>query len=261
MLSRSILALAKTRRATHRNCTEKDQQLGSPLHARHSTEQEVHGGFADPAALCAVSVESLPVGASRPRDHLKPPTATVLLIAMLLVASACSTGQQELRTTRRATSSTTQAPPPAASEIDNTVSVTIALADSFDVLAGGKCAGRSNNSGISDGARVQLRGDTVGGSTWATATARVERRPVILRGKEVPDADDGLYCVVEAVFAPSRPDPQSSYSLKFVGGDWWQHIVHVGTAPYGQLDRPGYGRTQITVQLCESPLDPPEKDC
>jgi hypothetical protein len=49
-------------------------------------------------------------------------------------------------------------PPPAISGIDNTVSLMMALADSFDVLPNGKCAGRSNNSGMSDGARVQLRG-------------------------------------------------------------------------------------------------------
>jgi hypothetical protein len=86
-------------------------------------------------------------------------------------------------------------PPPAVSGIDNTVSVTLGLADSFDVLSDGTCAGRDTNSGMSDGARVQLRGDTVGGSVWSTATARFERRPPgIYDGvKGRWRYDDGLY--------------------------------------------------------------------
>jgi hypothetical protein len=154
----------------------------------------------------------------------------------------------------------TTVPPPAVSGVDNTVSVEISLADSFDVLPGGRCAGRSSNSGMSDGAKVQLRGDTVGGSAWATATARFERHPFMYRGKEVPEADDGLYCNVKMVFAPSKPDPESRYSIKFVGGDWRSGVT-VGRAAYGQLDRPGYGSSRMTIQTCRSAADPPEKDC
>jgi hypothetical protein len=151
-------------------------------------------------------------------------------------------------------------PPPAVSGVDNTVSVTMALADSFDVLPNGKCAGRSVNSGVSDGARVQLRGDTDGGSVWSVATVRFERRPPLMHhGKPVTE-DDGLYCVAKAVFAPTRPDPKSSYAIRFVGGNW-HRFVQVGRAPYGQLDRPGYGSANITVMTCRSLLDPPEKDC
>jgi hypothetical protein len=152
-------------------------------------------------------------------------------------------------------------PPPSVSGVDDTVSVTITLSDSFDILPDGKCAGRSDNSGMSDGARVQLRGDTVGGSTWAIATARFERHPFMYRGKEVPEADDGLYCVLKVVFAPTRPDPKSVYSIKFVGGDWREHFVRVGRAPYGQLDRPGYGFASIGIQLCRSAADPPDTEC
>jgi hypothetical protein len=157
-------------------------------------------------------------------------------------------------------SDTMPVPPPAVSAIDNTVSVTMALADSFDVLPNDKCVGRSDNSGMSDGARVQLRGDTDGGSVWSVATAHFERVPQrMYHGKPQMD-DDGLYCVVTVVFAPTRPDPKSEYSIKFVGGDW-RDFVKVGRAPYGQLDRPGYGSESTTIVTCGSLLDPPDKDC
>lgn len=182
------------------------------------------------------------------------------IVAGVLLAAASSACHSPL-ISGTATSAAVPVPPPAVSGIDNTVSVTISLADSFDFLPHGKCAGRSSNSGMRDDARVQLRGDTVGGSTWATATAHAEFHPVIYRGKLVPEADDGHYCVLKAVFAPTTPDPESRYSIKFVGGDWRQGLVHVGRAPYGQRDRPGYGRAQVTIQTCRSPADPPDKDC
>jgi hypothetical protein len=115
----------------------------------------------------------------------------------------------------------TTVPPPAVSGVDNTVSVEISLADS---------------------------------------TTRFERHPFMYRGKEVPEADDGLYCNVKMVFAPSKPDPESRYSIKFVGG-YWRSGVTVGRAAYGQLDRPGYGSSRMTIQTCRSAADPPEKDC
>jgi hypothetical protein len=184
----------------------------------------------------------------------------------MLVVSGCSVGKSR-PIVDTATPNTMPVPPPAISSIDNTVTVKIALADSFDVLPNGKCAARSSNvgpksgnMGMSDGARVQLRGDTVGGSVWSVATAQVQRRPPQMsHGKPLVD-DDGLYCVVKVVFAPTRPDPSSSYSLKFEGGDWWSSIK-VGRAPYGQLDRPGYGSVSGTIMTCRSLLDPPEKDC
>jgi hypothetical protein len=81
------------------------------------------------------------------------------------------------------------------------------------------------------------------------------------RGKPIMD-DDYLYCVVEAVFTPTLPDPSGRYSYKFVGDDWrWG--VTVGRAPYGQWDRPGYGsgKANLGIQTCRSLLDPPDKDC
>jgi hypothetical protein len=194
------------------------------------------------------------------RKAFPRPQVRALLIAAGLLLAACSVGHPE--STGTATSATMPVPPPAASGTDNTVSVTMALADSFDVVPDGKCAGRSDNAGMSDGARVQLRGDTDGGNVWATATADFENK-----GPQIYDGvkghwlyDDGLYCIVKAVFAPTTPDPKSSYSIKFIGGDWLD-FVQVGRAPYGQLDRPGYGTAQITIQTCRSLLDPPDKDC
>jgi hypothetical protein len=50
---------------------------------------------------------------------------------------------------------------------------------------------------------------------WSVASAHVERRlALIVHGK--PLMDDGLYCVVKVVFAPTMPDPKGSYSIKFV---------------------------------------------
>src|SRR3712207_3802377 len=97
------------------------------------------------------------------------------IAAGLLLATACSAGHPRVDGPH-APSPSQPISPPAVTTIDNTVSVTIALADSFDVLPGGKCAGRSDNSGMRDGARAQLRGDTAGGSVWATATADFENR-------------------------------------------------------------------------------------
>jgi hypothetical protein len=155
-------------------------------------------------------------------------------------------------------------PPPAVSGVDSTVSVTMAVADSFDVLPDGKCAGRSDNSGIRDGARVQLRGDTVGGSVSSIAKVRFQNGPPIIyngvNGHGL--VDDGLYCIINAIFAPTRPDPDG-YSIKFVGGDW-----RSGVRPrnklwmYKTIDRqPGYGSFTETYQTCRSLTDPPNKDC
>lgn len=191
--------------------------------------------------------------------HRKRRTTIALITAACLLAPGCIPDHAPATTTTA--TDTVPMPPPAVSSIDNTVSVQIALADSFDVLPDGTCAGRSDNIGIRNGAQVQLRGDTVGGSTWATATTRFEQHPPrIYHGKPVID-DDGQYCIVKAVFAPTRPDPTSSYSVKFVGGSWVHNLVHVGRAPYGRLDRPGYGTANTGIQRCPSLLDPPTKDC
>jgi hypothetical protein len=86
------------------------------------------------------------------------------------------------------------APPPAVSGIDDTVWVKSALADTFNVLPGGKCFGRCNFRGMGDGARVLLRGSTTGWDVEATATAYVDRRaPIMSHGKPILD-DDYVYC-------------------------------------------------------------------
>ena len=158
----------------------------------------------------------------------------------------------------------TRVPPPAVSGIDDTITVTYALADSFDVLSDGTCAGRSSNSGMRDGARVQLRADTVGGSVWATATARFERQPPRIcsgvNGRWM--MDDGLYCVVKALFPATRVDPEWRYSIKFVGGDWRSHVqVRSQFWMYDFIEQPGYGSTSIGIQTCPNLADPPDRDC
>lgn len=182
------------------------------------------------------------------------PWVRALAAAGLLLASACSTGHPPL-TAGTATPAPTPPPPPAVSGINNTITVTFGLADSFDVLSDGTCAGRSSNSGMRDGARVQLRADTVGGTVWATATARFERRPP-------RPYDDGLYCVVKAVFPATRVDPEWRYSIKFVGGDWRSGVqVRSQFWMYDFIEQPGYGSTDIGYQTCEHLSDPPDKDC
>jgi hypothetical protein len=147
--------------------------------------------------------------------------------------------------------------------IDNAIAVTWELSDSFDILPGDKCAVRSVHSGMSDGARVQFVGETVGGSVSTTATTPFERRPPwteMYQGKPVL-IDDGLYCVVRAVFAPAIPDPTSNDKWKFVGGDWSSDL-NVGRAPFGKPERPGYGsgRAAISITTCRNLSDPPTKD-
>jgi hypothetical protein len=181
----------------------------------------------------------------------------------LLLASACSIGHTSL-TAGTAVPVATRVPPPARSGIDDTITVTYALADSFDVLPDGTCAGRSSNSGIRDGARVQLRGDTVGGSVWATATARfVHQPPRMYSGVNGPWlVDDGLYCVAKAVFPATRPDPGTRYSIKFVGGDWRGGVnVRSRFWMYDFIEQTGYGSTYTGSQLCPNLADPPDKDC
>lgn len=116
-----------------------------------------------------------------------------------------------------------------------------------------------------DGARVQLRGDTAGGSVWATATADFENRgPKSYNGVNGRwPVDDGLYCVVKAVFAPTNPDPNGSYSIKFVGGDWHSWVrVRSEFWMYEPLeDNPGYGSFVTTYQACKNLWDPPDRDC
>lgn len=144
---------------------------------------------------------------------------------------------------------------PAGPPVGDTVNVTLALADSLNVNADGTCSGGSDNAGITNGERVQLRGETDGGSVSSTATTRFERRDAI------PGVDDGLYCIVTMEFTPRYPDPKGAYLLKFVGGNWRWGLVHLGRAPFGQKDRPGYGTSRMTVQTCRSAADPPDKDC
>jgi hypothetical protein len=72
--------------------------------------------------------------------------------------------------------------------------------------------------------------------------------------------DDYRYCVIDAVFTPSMPDPDG-YSIKFAGAPREQPIGRPSRTPFGHPDRPGYGKVSMGKQTCPSPLDPPDKDC
>lgn len=133
------------------------------------------------------------------------------------------------------------------------------LADSFDILPDGTCAGRGDNRGMNNGARIQLHGDTTGFIDETSAIARFHRE--IVSRKEAL-FDDSLYCVVEAVFAPSLPDP-GGCSIKFSGTRI--HVNHLGKpggTSFGRPDPPpGYGTYNVSTQRCPHLLDPPNKDC
>lgn len=166
------------------------------------------------------------------------PSRTGLIVAAVAALAGCaSTTPATPQPVPTATSLQAQERP-AGPPVDDTVKVTLTLVDSFDIHPDNTCSGRSSNAGFTNGARVQLHGDTVGGSTWTTATTTVVRRPFIYRGEVRPEADDGVYCVAEMVFAPELPDPESRYSLKFVDGDWMRGLVHVGMAPFDRRTAP-----------------------
>jgi hypothetical protein len=151
-------------------------------------------------------------------------------------------------------------PPPAVSGEDNTVTVNLFLADSFDILVNGRCAGSSTNRGKRDGARVLLRGLSTGFDVEAKAFAFYEQWPPrMYRGKPVLD-DDYRYCHVQVSFDQPLPDPEG-YSLKFAEARQEMPIGPPSRTPFGQQDRPGYGTYYIRSQTCRSLLDPPDKDC
>lgn len=181
-------------------------------------------------------------------------SGTCLVAALGFPLAACSPGDRLPAAFPEHTPSHV-ASPPAISGIDRTVTVRWQLADSFDVLPDGSCAGRSIFSEFHDGVHVLLIGVTSRLSDETRATTHVEQRPV-------SPSDDGQYCVVEAVFAPSLPDP-AGYSIKFAGSrDRVRFLGRPGGAPYGQPDPPpGYGRYNLGSQSCPSLLDPPDRDC
>lgn len=157
-------------------------------------------------------------------------------------------------------------PPPATSGIDHTVSVRWQLADSFDVFPDGSCRGREDFGQMGAGDRAQLRGTTTGMVDETRATARLEDQT---KGKSAV-SDDGLYCVIRIVFAPTLPDPDG-YWLKFPGSP--QTEVRIGLDPSlgpsfagGRPVRqptlpPGYGRFNLGSQVCPSLLDPSDEEC
>lgn len=158
-------------------------------------------------------------------------------------------------------------PPPAASGIDHTVSIRWQLADSFDIASNGSCTGRSMFRHMGADARVLLRGKTTGITEETHATARVEN---LTNGRSAA-SDDGLYCVIRAVFSPALPDPDG-YWLRFPGNPRPEMPIgplntELGPPFYrGQpvvqaTLPPGYGQFNMGSQSCPSLLDPPDRDC
>jgi hypothetical protein len=186
-------------------------------------------------------------------------TRSRTLIAVAAVIMTCACGKYGAVTDASVASSGVRVPPPAVSAIDDTVSVHWELADSFDVLPDGACAGRGDNRWMRNGARVLLRGNTSDFYTETRATAYFKHFPsVIYHGKPLMN-DDYLYCIVDAVFAPSMPDP-SGYSVKFQNAseEW---LGKPGGTPFGRPDHPGYGSYRIRKQTCQSLLAPPDEEC
>jgi hypothetical protein len=136
----------------------------------------------------------------------------VTAVAVALASVSCS--GSEPRPTAAWTSPHVASP--AVSGVDDTVWVQIQLADSFDVYPDRTCAGRDDNRGMRDQAWVLLRGESTGLFDQTKASARFKHYPpVMYHGKPLLD-DDYQYCVIDAVFSPSIPDP-GGYSVKFAG--------------------------------------------
>lgn len=185
----------------------------------------------------------------------------VIAIVGVMLVSAC--GLERFGTAGSAVP-VHAAGPPARSALDDTVMAVWRLADSFDIHSDGTCSGRSSNAGMIDGAMVQLRSETLGGSSSSTMTARVKQYPPRIydgvNGRWVED--DGLYCIVTAVFGPAIPDPEGEYVVKFAGGDWSHHVwVRSRFWMYDSLGPPGYGMDSTVIQTCSSLADLPDKEC
>jgi hypothetical protein len=180
------------------------------------------------------------------------------VIALLVCAAlpACASSGPPL-----ATAPTLPIPPPAVSSIDHTVSIRWYIPDSFDHAAAGTCPGRDDNDGIRGGALVRFHGQSTGFDDETTTTSRYERRVVSARSAAF---DSGQSCSVQAVFAPTMPDP-SGYLITFPGTEAPEQDTGVmsGRTPFGMADEPlGYGSLNIVVQhRCPTLTAPPEQDC
>ena len=187
------------------------------------------------------------------------PLGALIIATCVSSTSACSENI-EPASDHTAASPSLPRPPPAQSGINRAVVIRWQLADSFDVMRDGSCAGRSIFSGMKAGVRAHLTGKSTGLLDETRATTHVERR--------APNqGDDGVYCVIEAVFAPAVPDPDG-YSLKFAGSQQREvYLGKPGSTPYGHAGfglpdlPPGYGFYGLGSQSCPSLLDPPTKDC
>jgi hypothetical protein len=112
---------------------------------------------------------------------------------------------------------------------------------------------------MAHGVRALLHGKSTGLYDETTVSAYVKRYPPrMYRGNPILD-DDYLYCVMEAVFGPSMPDP-AGYAIKFPNSPE-RELFGLSRTPFGRPETPGYGSYNTGSQACPSLLDPPEQDC
>lgn len=184
------------------------------------------------------------------------PMVSVAALLMATALAACSASDLQV-----VTAPSLPVPPPAVSSIDHTVSIRWYIPDSFDHAAGGTCSGRGDNDGIRGGALVKFRGQSTGFNDETITTSRYERHAVSARSAAL---DSGQSCSVQAVFAPTMPDP-AGYLITLPGTkDFTQETgVMSGMTPFGMANEPmGYGSLNIVVQhRCPTLNAPPEQNC
>jgi hypothetical protein len=160
----------------------------------------------------------------------------------------------------RVIAGTPTAPPP---PTHGQVEVTLALMDSFDVVAVGKCAGRRHNDGIHDGAVAEVRGmsDRRRVDFQQVTTATVSTSYVQNDFDQSYDGD-GAYCVARFTFVPPKPDPVG-YRIRFPPSS-------KGAPGFGTLlwsfysdvrGGRGFGSFHQWVQSCPGSDAPPERTC
>jgi hypothetical protein len=176
-----------------------------------------------------------------------------------LVLCVCIVGSTAACSGTRVVGGRPTAPP---APMSGNVDVTIALSDSFDVLPGGKCAGRHLNQGVRDGASIKVFGLTDNKPdspfTPATASATYDENDFTRR----PD-DDGKFCLVHFTFVPHKPD-LAGYFIEFPLGKGQRGTAYT-TYFYSFWSDPiggrGYGVFQLAEWTCADRDASPERRC
>ncbi len=189
------------------------------------------GRFARRAALGAGNVVPMAVCC-----WTSPLHATVLVVAAALAGcSTSSPAQLEASPSRGA-------PPPAVSGVDHTLTVRWSLADSFDILPDGSCAGRDENRGMGSGARIQLQGDSTTDSLTRLGSPRkLTAKYSAGKSGSLTTACTALYRPSLILQCPTLPAIPSS----FPDADphrpprkTWRHTVWKAEPPLGMAPTP-----------------------